>query len=155
MSSWIGTNTTGNKLMFYAIVHRQGYYIVICRSVLIFLGQPYRGECLILPARPEKRIFIETLRCRAHWGVWPWYDTLLKIWSLKRKLRWFPFGYVVRTKGTLANTILQDKVEEKTSRGRPARQWLNDVKEWTGQSLNEMWKEPEEACQSCYPKRTV
>ena len=28
--------------------------------------------------------------------------------------------------------ILQGKVEEERSRGRPARQWLDDVKEWMG-----------------------
>ena len=40
------------------------------------------------------------------------YDTLLEIVK-KRKLRWF--GHVVRVKGTLANTILQGKVEGKDS----------------------------------------
>ena len=40
---------------------------------------------------------------------------------------------VVRAKGTLANTIPQGKVEMKSSRGRPSRDWSNDVKEWTGQ----------------------
>ena len=45
---------------------------------------------------------------------------------------------------TLTNTILQDDVEGKISRGRPARQWLDDVKEWTGLSLNKMWREPED-----------
>ena len=29
-----------------------------------------------------------------------------------------------------ANTIMQDRVEGKRSRGRPTRQWLGDVKEW-------------------------
>ena len=36
----------------------------------------------------------------------------------------------VRAKRTLANTILQGKVEGIRSRGRTARQWLDDVKEW-------------------------
>ena len=48
---------------------------------------------------------------------------------------------VVRAKGTLANTILQCKVEGKRSRRRPARQRLDDVKEWTG--LSSMWREPD------------
>ena len=38
---------------------------------------------------------------------------------------------VVRVKGTLANNLLSGKVEGKRSRGRSARQWLDDVKEWT------------------------
>ena len=46
-----------------------------------------------------------------------------------------------RGKGTLANTILQGNAEGERSRGRPARQWLDDVKEWTGLSSNEMWRE--------------
>ena len=55
------------------------------------------------------------------------FDTLLEIVK-KRKLIWF--GQVVRAKGTLAYAFLQGKVEEKRSRGRPGRQWLDDVKEW-------------------------
>ena len=51
---------------------------------------------------------------------------------------------MVQAKETLANTILQGKVAGERLRGRPARQWLDDVKEWTGLSLHEMWKEPED-----------
>ena len=68
------------------------------------------------------------------------YGTLLEI--AKTKVRWF--GHVVRSKGTLRNTILQGRVEGERSRGRPARQWLDDVKEWTGLSLDETWREPED-----------
>ena len=50
----------------------------------------------------------------------------------------------MRAKGTLANTMLKGKVEVETSRGRPARQRLDDAKEWTMLSLNEMWREPED-----------
>ena len=50
-----------------------------------------------------------------------------------------------KAKATLANTVLQGKVEEKISRGGPeARQWSDDVKEWTGLSSNKMWREPED-----------
>ena len=42
-------------------------------------------------------------------------------------------------KGTLANAILQGKVQGKTIRGRAGEQGLGDVKEWTGLSLNDMW----------------
>ena len=55
-----------------------------------------------------------------------------------KKLRWY--GHVVRAKGTLANTILQVKVEGKRSRWRPTRQLLDDVKEWTELSSNEIWR---------------
>ena len=50
----------------------------------------------------------------------------------------------MRARGTLANTILQGKVEGKRSRERTARQWVHDVKEWTGLSLNQMWREPDD-----------
>ena len=53
------------------------------------------------------------------------YNTLLEI--VTRKIGWV--GHVVRAKGTLANTILQRIGEGKISRGRPARQWLDDVKQ--------------------------
>ena len=58
------------------------------------------------------------------------YDTLLEIVK-KTKLRWF--GHAVRAKGTLAQNNLRGKVESKISRGRPARQWLDDVTGRTGQ----------------------
>ena len=48
---------------------------------------------------------------------------------------------MVGAKGTLTNTISQCKVEGKRSRGRPARQLLDDVKEWTRLSSNEMRRE--------------
>ena len=40
--------------------------------------------------------------------------------------------------------ILQGEVEGKISRGRPAKQWLDDVKELTWLSSNDIWKEPED-----------
>ena len=42
---------------------------------------------------------------------------------------------------SLANTILQGIVDGERSR---ARQWLDDVKEWTGLSSNETLREPED-----------
>ena len=39
----------------------------------------------------------------------------------------------------MANTILQNKVEG-VDHGMPIRQCLDDVKESTGRSLNEMWR---------------
>ena len=36
------------------------------------------------------------------------------------------------------------KLRGKRSRGRPARYWLDDVKEWTELSPNEMWREPDD-----------
>ena len=47
-------------------------------------------------------------------------------------------------KGTLAHTVFLGKVERKRSRGKPAKRWLDDVKELVGLSLNEMWREPDD-----------
>ena len=75
--------------------------------------------------------------CGAYWEV---YTTLLEIVKI-RNLRYF--GHAVGVKETLPNTILQGKrIRSIKSRGRRVRQWLKDVKEWTGLSLNEMWREP-------------
>ena len=37
---------------------------------------------------------------------------------------------MVRAQGTLANTILQGRVEGEISYRRPARQWIDDVMDW-------------------------
>ena len=50
----------------------------------------------------------------------------------------------ISAKITLANTILRGRVEVERSRGRPARRRLDDVKQRTGLSSNEMWREKEE-----------
>ena len=54
-------------------------------------------------------------------------------------------------KETLANTILQGNFEGERSRGRSGRQWSDDVKEWTGLSWNDMWREP----RTVWPGETV
>ena len=51
------------------------------------------------------------------------YDSLLTVVK-KRKCR--RFGHIAN--GTLANTILHGKLEGERKRGRPARQWLGDIK---------------------------
>ena len=64
------------------------------------------------------------------------YDTLLEIVK-KGKLRLF--GHVVtrlRAKGTPSCRVqFRGKIKRKPCR------WLDDVKEWTGLSSNEMWRE--------------
>ena len=54
----------------------------------------------------------------------------------RKKLTWF--GHAMRAKGTLANTILQGIVDGTRSRGRPRRQWLNDIEKWTGLTLTQL-----------------
>ena len=45
-----------------------------------------------------------------------------------REPKWH--GHVVRTKGTLMNTVLQGKVEGTRGRGRPSRGFTNDATKW-------------------------
>ena len=49
----------------------------------------------------------------------------------KRKLKWF--GHVTRSNG-LAKTIMQGTVPGKRGKGRPRRQWGDDIRDWTGKS---------------------
>ena len=55
---------------------------------------------------------------------------------IRKKLTWF--GHVQRAKGTLANTILQGTVEGSRTRGRPRRQWIDDIVKWTGEELGKL-----------------
>ena len=78
-----------------------------------------------------------------------------------KKLKVIWFGRLARPNGTLVNSILQSIVDGGISRGWPTRQWLDDVKEWTWLSLNEMWRKTDYhmAWESvsvvlCFPKRT-
>ena len=67
--------------------------------------------------------------------------------SLRRgKLRLFGHGESERKP---LQKILEGKVEEVRSRGRIVRHWLDNVKEWTWLSLNEIRCGLEKACQSC------
>ena len=45
---------------------------------------------------------------------------------------------------TLENTIFLDRIEG-VHYGWLTRQLLDDIKEWTGLSFNEMWREPEDS----------
>ena len=54
----------------------------------------------------------------------------------RKKLTWF--GHAIRGKGTLTNTILQGLAEGTRSRGRPRRQWINDVESWTGLKTSQL-----------------
>ena len=56
------------------------------------------------------------------------YQDLLSIVKT-RKLKWY--GHVTRSSG-LAKTILQGTVRGGRKRGRPAKQWLDNITEWTG-----------------------
>ena len=46
------------------------------------------------------------------------------------------FGHVTRHEN-IQKTILTGRIEGKRGRGRPRRQWGDDVKEWTGMQLSE------------------
>ena len=69
------------------------------------------------------------------------------------------YGQMVWTcesEGNPGKQFLQGKVEGKRTRGRPERQWLDYVNEWTRLRLNDqktMWHG--ERCQSCWPQHSV
>ena len=66
---------------------------------------------------------------------------LITVWKpMCNSARYSP---LVKNLARGTTTILQGRVEGKGSRDRLARQWLYDVKEWTGLSLNNMRREPE------------
>ena len=51
-----------------------------------------------------------------------------------RKMRWF--GHVTRSKSLgLANTITHGSIEGARKPGRPKKNWLQNIKDWTGKSL--------------------
>ena len=51
-----------------------------------------------------------------------------------RKLKYF--GHVKRHT-TILKEVMEGKVDGKRARGRPPRQWLDDIREWTGKSAKE------------------
>ena len=59
---------------------------------------------------------------------------------IKLKLQYF--GHVARgSAGQLALTVLEGSMEGTRYQGKPRRQWLNDIEDWTGYKyiqLNEM-----------------
>ena len=61
------------------------------------------------------------------------HETLLAT-TVRRKLRWF--GHVKRSAG-LANRIAQGMVEGARSRGRPKMRWMDNIRGWTGLSVEE------------------
>ena len=56
----------------------------------------------------------------------------------KRKLQWF--GHLVRQDNSLAKMIVEGMVEGKRGRGRPEKQWIDNIKEWTMLETSEIMK---------------
>jgi len=51
------------------------------------------------------------------------------------------FGHVTRgNAGTLAPTVLEGSVDDLRHQGRPKRQWLDDIEEWSGCSYIQLKK---------------
>ena len=61
--------------------------------------------------------------------------------SKQKKLRWY--GHVTRSNG-LAKTVLQGTVPGGRKGGRQKRKWLDDIRDWTGLSLAESLRYPED-----------
>ena len=114
----------------------------------------YGAESWTLNAEIEKRINAFEMNCyrrllQVHWTshtrnadirkrvidlAGP-VDSFLGV-VIRKKMTWF--GHVMRAKGTLANTILQGSVEGSRGRGRPRRQWVNDIEKWSCLELCEL-----------------
>ena len=56
---------------------------------------------------------------------------------MMRKLKYF--GHRVRRNG-MARALIEGNVEGERGRGRPRRQWKDDLKQWTGRGLGELGK---------------
>ena len=54
---------------------------------------------------------------------------------MRRKLRYF--GHKVRRYG-MVKALIKGNVEGDRGRGRPRRQWKDDLKQWTGKGLAEL-----------------
>ena len=63
----------------------------------------------------------------------PFIDILTTV--KRRKLKWY--GHVTRG-DELAKIILQGNVVGKRSHGRPKKQWIDNVRDWTGKGINEL-----------------
>ena len=62
------------------------------------------------------------------------FEKLLRA-DKKRKLKWF--GHITRSSG-LAKSILHGTVPGKRGKGRPRRQWGDNIREWTGLSKEQL-----------------
>ncbi len=55
------------------------------------------------------------------------------------------FGHVTRgSAGQLALTVLEGTVEDKRYQGKPRRQWMDDIKQWTGEEYLKLKKMAED-----------
>ena len=46
------------------------------------------------------------------------------------------FGHIVRHE-SIQKTVLEGRMEGRRGRGRPRRQWVDDIKDWSGKQLRE------------------
>lgn len=62
----------------------------------------------------------------------------------RRKLSWF--GHFSRHNG-LCRTTMEGTVEGKRRRGRQRLQWMDNIKKWTGMTVNELKKKAQDRCE--------
>jgi hypothetical protein len=118
----------------------------------------YACESWTLTADLEKRIQATEMRCfrkilgisykdhvtneevrrRIRQAIGPHEDLLTTV--KKRKLQWY--GHVSRTSG-IAKTILQGTVQGGRKRGRQKKRWEDNIREWTGLSVNDSLRKTE------------
>ena len=66
--------------------------------------------------------------------IGPYEDIMTTVTVKRRKLKWY--GHVTRSDG-LTRVILQGIVEGRRRRGRPNKNWIDNIAEWTGKSFAE------------------
>lgn len=131
--------------------------IRLMRSLVISILL-YACETWTLNADIERRIQATEMRCfrrllgisyrdhitnvevksRIEQSIGPYEDLLTTL--KKRKLTWY--GHVSRSSG-MAKTFLQGTVRGGRRRGRQKKRWEDNIREWTGLSLNDALRKAE------------
>ena len=76
----------------------------------------------------EDHVSNEEVRAKIQQAIGPHKDLLTIV--KRRKLQWY--GYVSRSSGGLAKTILQGTVKGGRRQARQKKRWEDNIREWTG-----------------------
>ena len=62
-------------------------------------------------------------------------ETIIEVIK-RRKLKYY--GHQMRRQTAMAKTLIEGKVEGNRERGRPRREWEDDIKDWAGEGLGRL-----------------
>ena len=113
----------------------------------IFAIATYGSESWALTKNDRKRIDAFEMWCYRRLLRVSWKDRRTNNWVLERigseltirntirdrKLRYF--GHVMRKENSIEKQLIQGTVEGRRGRGRPTTAWTDDIKKWTGGSM--------------------